>query len=425
MNAAAAWPQVKIGDLIIDLQPGFACGAHNSSGTGVPHLRPMNVSTEGRIDRSVLKFVGLEFANRPEQRLRRGDVLFNNTNSPELVGKTALFTEDDEPAFSNHMTRLRPDPTRIDPEFLALMLHQAWRSGWFALHCNNHVSQASIGRGVLEALEISLPPLEIQRSIGALNARVSGSRRVAVQHLYSARVAIDRFRQSVLAQAYDDAARDRAGIGLVELDSILAEPLKNGYSAKPVPYKTSTKVLTLTATTSGCFDGRHFKFTDQTFGPEAPYWVRDGDIYVQRGNTAEFVGVPALYEGPDNQFLFPDLMIRVRAQPHIAPRFLWYMLLAPQTRRFLRERATGSAGNMPKINHSILETAPVPLASDRVRADLVAHLDAALAGADGVKSRLHDTERTLSAVVASILAKCLGYGARGQLTPSVRESSGS
>jgi type I restriction enzyme S subunit len=201
MTADAAWPQAKVGDLIIDLQPGFACGAHNSNGAGVPHFRPMNVSTEGRIDRSVLKFVGLEFANRPQQRLRHGDVLFNNTNSPELVGKTALFTDDDEPAFSNHMTRLRPDPTRVEPEFLALMLHQVWRSGWFAVHCNNHVSQASIGRAVLEALEIPLPPLDIQRSIGALNARVSGSRRGAVRHLSSASLALDRFRQSVLAAA--------------------------------------------------------------------------------------------------------------------------------------------------------------------------------------------------------------------------------
>jgi len=118
-------------------------------------------------------------------------------------------------------------------------------------------------------------------------------------------------------------------------------------------------------------------------------------------------------------------MIRVRAQPRIAPRFLWYMLLAPQARDFLRDRATGSAGNMPKINHSVLEATPIPMASERVRTGLAARLDAALAGADAAKSRLDETERTLAVLAQNILAKCFGSGAfLAQLTPSVRESIG-
>jgi len=74
----------------------------------------------------------------------QGDILFNNTNSPELVGKTSVFDEDEAPAFSNHMTRLRVDRTRLDARYAALRLHQAWRDGWFAEQCNNHVSEARI-----------------------------------------------------------------------------------------------------------------------------------------------------------------------------------------------------------------------------------------------------------------------------------------
>jgi hypothetical protein len=55
--------------------------------------------------------------SRPEVRLTPGDVVFNDTNSPELVGKTALF-DDDAPAFSNHMTRLRVNPDELDPGYL-------------------------------------------------------------------------------------------------------------------------------------------------------------------------------------------------------------------------------------------------------------------------------------------------------------------
>ena len=93
------WPTVPLGVLLTDIQPGFASGKHNSTGEGIPHFRPMNVSIDGRIERTALKYVE-PTAGRPELRLRRGDVVFNNTNSPELVGKTAVFEDEDAPAFS-------------------------------------------------------------------------------------------------------------------------------------------------------------------------------------------------------------------------------------------------------------------------------------------------------------------------------------
>ena len=194
------WPTVTLGSLLKDIQPGYASGIHNSSGVGLPHFRPMNVSTDGRIDRTVLKFVDPS-SGRNDLRLCRGDVLFNNTNSPELVGKTALFEDDDAPAFSNHMTRLRVDPSRLYPGFLALRLHQTWREGWFAAHCNNHVSQASIGRDVLRAMPIELPPIEVQREIAALAHAVDQRRVSSANHLSTASKKIERFRQSVLASA--------------------------------------------------------------------------------------------------------------------------------------------------------------------------------------------------------------------------------
>jgi type I restriction enzyme S subunit len=200
-DSRAGWPIVELGSLLTDIQPGFASGKHNSEGEGIPHFRPMNVSIEGQVNRSVLKYIDPAIADRPTRRLRRGDVVFNNTNSPELVGKTALFEDDDTPAFSNHMTRLRVDASRLDPGFLSLRLHQAWREGWFAAHCNNHVSQASIGRDVLRAFEIELPPLEVQRAIRALSRETDERRASCSDHLASARSTMRRLHQAVLVMA--------------------------------------------------------------------------------------------------------------------------------------------------------------------------------------------------------------------------------
>jgi type I restriction enzyme S subunit len=66
-------------------------------------MRPMNVSRAGTVDLSVGKYV---LPSKDVRRLRDGDVLFNNTNSPELVGKTAFVQKAGDWGFSSHMTRL-------------------------------------------------------------------------------------------------------------------------------------------------------------------------------------------------------------------------------------------------------------------------------------------------------------------------------
>lgn len=195
------WELTQVGAVIKDMQPGFASGRHNSSGEGLPHLRPMNVSTVGKIDRTVVKYVDPQLADRSERRLRRGDVLFNNTNSLDLVGKTAYFDDDDTPAFSNHMTRLRTEPERVLPEYLARYLHGCWLRGDFTQLANNHVSQASVSRKVLSGLPLPLPPLTQQRQIIELLDQIDQGRDAAAASLAKARRLLTDSRRAVLASA--------------------------------------------------------------------------------------------------------------------------------------------------------------------------------------------------------------------------------
>lgn len=151
----------ELGELLVDIQSGFASGKHNASGIGVIHIRPMNISRRGVLDFSEKKFV----ENVDGHRLRRGDVLFNNTNSPALVGKTALVDVDTELAFSNHMTRLRVNESRILSTYLALRLHALWEDGYFESICSNHVNQASVSSKRLSRVTIAVPELSVQHAI--------------------------------------------------------------------------------------------------------------------------------------------------------------------------------------------------------------------------------------------------------------------
>ena len=98
------------------------------------------------------------------------------------------------------------------------------------------------------------------------------------------------------------------------LGDLLVSGPTNGFSPRAVDYETPVRSLTLSATTSGVFKGEHAKFIADEISSDSDLWLRDGDILVQRGNTLEYVGVPAVYRGEPNCYIYPDLMMKLLPQ---------------------------------------------------------------------------------------------------------------
>ncbi len=162
------WPMVAIADIAEEIKAGFASGKSGVDTEGVPHIRPMNVTEMGQFTWDGLKRISEdEFRGKEDYALGPGDVLFNNTNSKELVGKTCLITEDIRGGYSNHMTRIRVARERCDARFLAVSLHAAWRSGKFLERANKWIGQAGINAKSLGEFQIPLPPLATQQAIVA------------------------------------------------------------------------------------------------------------------------------------------------------------------------------------------------------------------------------------------------------------------
>jgi type I restriction enzyme, S subunit len=145
------------------------------------------------------------------------------------------------------------------------------------------------------------------------------------------------------------------------LDSILVSGPTNGFSPQAVDYETPVRSLTLSATTSGKFKGEYSKFIANEIPPDSNLWLRDGDILVQRGNTLEYVGVSAVYRGESNCFIYPDLMMKLRISAEIDTNFIYLVMSSEPCRNFLRSRASGTSGTMPKINQTTLKSLPIPL----------------------------------------------------------------
>ena len=162
------YPAKRIDEICATITSGFAAGRQEQAfdyETGVPHLRPLNLDTFGQLSLDITKFVPSESVSDANWCVR-GEVLFNNTNSTDLVGKSAVFDIDQPCACSNHMTRLSLRPG-INPEYVASVLNALRRLGYLGLLSTNFNNQAGINTATLSQLQIPLPPSEIQQNIAA------------------------------------------------------------------------------------------------------------------------------------------------------------------------------------------------------------------------------------------------------------------
>lgn len=157
---AAAWPVVALESVADDFSYGSSA---KSAETGdVPVLRMGNIQ-DGQLDWDDLVYTS-NLAEIDKYRLRDGDVLFNRTNSPELVGKTAVFRGDRPAIYAGYLIRVRCSK-RLIPEYLAYCLNSPAGRDYCQRVKADGVSQSNINARKLAAFTFSLPPLAEQVEI--------------------------------------------------------------------------------------------------------------------------------------------------------------------------------------------------------------------------------------------------------------------
>ncbi len=194
------WSTALLSQLGESVKPGFPSGRHNNEEQGVAHLRPMNVTPQGRLSLEEAKYVE---ADDPPL-LRVGDILFNNTNSPTWVGKTAYVGQDAHLTYSNHMTRIRLKGLAGVPNFYSWQLHNLQQSGYFLARCKNHVNQASISTSYLtNEVQLRVAPVNEQRRIVATIEEQFSRLDAGVAALERVRANLKRYRAAVLKAAME------------------------------------------------------------------------------------------------------------------------------------------------------------------------------------------------------------------------------
>ncbi len=158
------WESRTIESISASISSGFACSRSHQVENAHVHLRTHNISTLGALNFDLLVRIDPKMVDPHKASIRTGDILFNNPNSQQLVGKTSLVDRDY--GFSNHITRIRLKDG-IFPGFVVFYLTLLRNSGYFARLCTRWINQAAVNTDTLKEQTIPLPPLAEQKRIVA------------------------------------------------------------------------------------------------------------------------------------------------------------------------------------------------------------------------------------------------------------------
>jgi type I restriction enzyme S subunit len=121
----------------------------------------------GRIRWGDLKFVRLSKPEENKYRLAKGDLLFNRTNSAELVGKTAVFDGSRDAVFASYLIRFQVAPQMAEPDFISAYVNSPSGRAFIEENMARAIGQANISASTMHRMPIPLPPLGCQRRIVA------------------------------------------------------------------------------------------------------------------------------------------------------------------------------------------------------------------------------------------------------------------
>ena len=154
------WERRTIASISASISSGFACSKSHQVEGGHVHLRTHNISTLGTLNFDLLVRIDPKKVDPQKASIRAGDILFNNTNSQELVGKTSLVDRDYDYGFSNHITRIRLKDG-IFPGFVVFYLTFLRNKGDFARLCTRWINQAAINTNTLKEQVYSMYSISV------------------------------------------------------------------------------------------------------------------------------------------------------------------------------------------------------------------------------------------------------------------------
>ena len=186
------WETGTIRDIVKDVRYGSSRPA--VEGGQYPYLRMNNITYGGELDLTDTKRIDVPENELPKCTVRRGDVLFNRTNSKELVGKTCVYNRDEMMVLAGFVIRVRVTE-RVLPEFLSAFLNTDFSKQMLLNMCKIAIGQANINAQEMQNIGLYLPPIELQQQFVQFKGQTDKSKAAVQKALDEAQTLFDSLMQ--------------------------------------------------------------------------------------------------------------------------------------------------------------------------------------------------------------------------------------
>ena len=195
------WQWCRLGEVVYDTSYGTSQKAY-SEPIGVPVLRMGNISSDGAILYSDLKYVNPYIKDLPKLYLEDGDILFNRTNSYELVGKSGVHRNSNAFTYASYLIRLRM-LCALYPEYVSGYINSiTCRKKFIEPNLIQQNGQANFNGTKLKKVLIPLPPFPEQAAIVERTESLMDSCRQLETEIKHSRTHAENLLQTVLKEAF-------------------------------------------------------------------------------------------------------------------------------------------------------------------------------------------------------------------------------
>lgn len=365
-----------------------------------------NISPEGALDLRELKFLPEDHPDIAGCGLTPGDLLFNRTNSIELVGKTAVFGGQLERcAFASYLIRVRLAPLCM-PAYLAMCLNSTLGKAWIREVASQQVGQANISGSKLGAFEFPLAPISEQGRIVAEAETQFTRLDVAITALRRAKRKLARYRSSVLEAAIAGeliTGTPRSTWKRVILGEVA--DIQGGIQKQPRrrPASNAFPFLRVANVLRGALDLDEIHNIELFDGELDRLRLKPGDLLIVEGNGSPTeIGRMAIWDGSVENCVHQNHIIRARLDATAVPEYVAAYWNSPTGSSSVMAVSSSTSG-LHTLSVRKVSQIPIPLPpmeDQRAICEEIRHrLSIVTAGLSGIERNLKRAARLRQAIL--------------------------
>jgi type I restriction enzyme, S subunit len=169
------WEIVSMKSIVKQTQYGTS-EKSNTERQGIPVLRMNNLTYKGDLDLHDIKWCEISEKDHEKYTVKKGDLLFNRTNSPELVGKTAVWNISDEYAFAGYLIRVRFNESKANSEYVSAYLNSSHGKKYLSSKAKASINMSNFSASEFVKIPIILPPIDLQNQFKLIKEEIESKK---------------------------------------------------------------------------------------------------------------------------------------------------------------------------------------------------------------------------------------------------------